>query len=266
MTPPQEAFTSALMSLLRPVSIFLRNFLVKQHPYFSCCASCGEIKTPLEGRLCASLSPNFSVDAVILPPLAEHPRVLPDLQATLKAALSIRNQAPWLGKILLIRPDAAEITRALPEQAGIRPLAPEAVPAGALPGLPLEARVYALPDLAEYFLVIDGNACFTRKQHPLDFFTPNGIPLLTRERLSTPEAAVAAYPQTREIAARFAASPAASEAPAIAHAPAAAAAFYRARLARWSFEQGLAIVTPHAGPRATDPLASPLPLGYEETL
>ncbi|MDR0827479.1 MAG: Stealth CR1 domain-containing protein [Desulfovibrio sp.] len=53
-----------LSEKLQMLSLFFRNFSLDPYPYFCCCASCGEIKTPLENRLCASLSPSFVVDAV----------------------------------------------------------------------------------------------------------------------------------------------------------------------------------------------------------
>lgn len=89
----------------RPLIHPLRSLLVKLHPYFSCCASCGEIKTPLEGRLCTSLAPDFPVDGVVLGGTAEQ-------------ADSLKRTMPWLRRVhaaprgtatsLLSLPDLAE--------------------------------------------------------------------------------------------------------------------------------------------------------------
>ena len=67
---------------------FFQNLIAKLHPYFSCCASCSEIKTPLENRLCTSLSPSFAVDGVLS---AADPRALE----------SVRRAMPWLRKIFI---------------------------------------------------------------------------------------------------------------------------------------------------------------------
>ncbi len=157
------------MSVLRPISIFVRNFLVKQHPYFSCCASCGEIQTPLGQRLCASLRPSFPIDLVV-PPKALSKAEGPPLSALLQ-------QAPWLRRIYLVTDTPRNAAK---ETQDIRVISPEALQrahpqAG---NLPVEALLHTLPDLAEHFLIYAYPSLKTPPLHPLDFFSPNGIPLL----------------------------------------------------------------------------------------
>jgi hypothetical protein len=130
-----------------PFSVFLRNLLVRKHFWFSCCASCGEIKTPLGKRLCASLTPEFPVDAVVagaLDPAARH---------------AIRKANPWLRTVFT----AADVPHA---------------PQDRLPAL-----AHTLPGIAECFLMAKDAAVLSSPLHVLDFFTPNGIPLIALSRL-----------------------------------------------------------------------------------
>jgi hypothetical protein len=159
------------MSLFRPVSIFLRNFLIRQHPYFSCCASCGEIKTPLGGRLCSSLQPNFSIDAVVIPSSSG--------TADRHLAKRLRYNAPWLRAIYY---PADELPEDLQQAGGMKVLSAAALSRDApFPGLPVQAVLHVHPGLAECFLVVSDGGITDRPLHPLDFFTPNGIPLLFLE-------------------------------------------------------------------------------------
>lgn len=151
------------MSLLRPFSIFIRNALIKQHPYFSCCASCGEIKTPLGRRLCTSLAPEFPVDAVIL---SGEKNTSQDMQASLA---SLGTYAPWLRKIYVqatTLPDGASSKCTL------------------LPEVFLTAAEYSLHNLAELseeFIVMESGCVREKNIEILDLYTPNGVPLLPVE-------------------------------------------------------------------------------------
>ena len=159
------------MSLLRPISIFLRNALVKQHPYFSCCASCGEITTPLESRLCASLAFIHPVDAVILSNDA----------TSVRTAASLKRHCPWLRYIFSISNEgttAPDITRT----GHIRHIPTEAFsPTDSLFGP--EAHCHNIPGISEYFLIVPPGYSPERNLLPLDFFTPNGIPLIRLRKI-----------------------------------------------------------------------------------
>lgn len=134
-----------------PLAVFLRNLLVRKHFWFSCCASCGEIKTPMGKRLCASLAADFPVDAVV----AGHP----DLPSRQK----IRAANPWLRNVVVTGEALAEAP-------------PDMSP----------ALAHTLPGLAECFLAAGNAACLSTPLHVLDFFTPNAIPLIALSRLPEP--------------------------------------------------------------------------------
>ena len=157
------------MTLLRPISILLRNTLIKQHPYFSCCASCGEIRTPLANRLCASLVPNFPVDGLIVPQV----NTLPVAEELSLATQSLKQHAPWLRRIYLVAEAVAEFR--LP--AGLALLSPASF-CPEQTGLPPQAWLHTVPELAEQYLVVPAKSIPEQPLHPLDFFTPNGIPLV----------------------------------------------------------------------------------------
>jgi hypothetical protein len=159
------------MSLLRPISIFLRNFLIRQHPYLSCCASCGEIATPLGNRLCTSLQFGFPTDAVL-----DMPQDSAD--AILNAARRLADSLPWLRKIYILS-EGQPATHS-PEakiQAIAPPLADADQPTPRHP-LPRVAALHRLPDLSEYYLVFFSARRLKKSLLPHDFYTPNGIPLL----------------------------------------------------------------------------------------
>lgn len=162
------------MSLLRPFSILLRNTLIKQHPYFSCCASCGEIKIPLENRLCTSLSFPYSIDVVL---------TYGDL-STEEAAASIikiiphfQKCCPWASKLFIISKQPLKPFTSQPKGLTITYLQKTDVIAGNLNGS-IEGHIHTIPNLSEYYLVAPHTTRLKSKTHPLDFYTPNGIPLL----------------------------------------------------------------------------------------
>jgi len=138
----------------------LRSLLVKLHPYFSCCASCGEIKMPLDGRLCTSLTPDFPVDGVLL-------------WGTEQEAADVKRAMPWLRRVHVVQGSALRALQTLPNLAG------------------------------NFFVTLAGTK-LTRIRHPLDLFTPNGIPLLAARgasSLSQAEAAFCAIMEERGLAA-----------------------------------------------------------------
>ncbi|MDR2800612.1 MAG: Stealth CR1 domain-containing protein, partial [Desulfovibrio sp.] len=180
------------MSLARLFSILLRNVLVKQHPWFSCCASCGEIKTPLGNRLCASLAPEFPVDAVLL-------------DGGAGAAQKLRRRAPWLRRVFA----ADEGGPSLPEGRAFSPsslAAEQAVPDPERKAPP-SALLHLLPDLADQYLVVRNPDLLPAEAGVPDFFTPNGIPLIhCKEDAGEVAAAFAGhgcYAQTRRNSADF---------------------------------------------------------------
>jgi hypothetical protein len=132
------------------LSVFLRNLLVRKHFWFSCCASCGEIKTPLGNRLCASLAVDFPVDAVVVGSLDE------------PARRKIRAENPWLRNVIA----AGAFADSPPEL--------------------LPALAHTAPGLAACFLAAESAAELTSPLHALDFFTPNGLPLVALSRLRQP--------------------------------------------------------------------------------
>jgi hypothetical protein len=165
------------MSILRPISIFLRNFLVKQHPYFSCCASCGEIKTPLGKHLCTSLDIGFPVDAVITNQDG-------DDHACLVLARKAERAMPWLRHIHIVTPrsgPAKEFSAKIRTLQDPRNGAATPTEKDANTALPAAALLHTANALADYYLIISNKAQLRGNTLPHDFYTPNGIPVLPPE-------------------------------------------------------------------------------------
>lgn len=160
------------MSLLRPFSILLRNTLIKQHPYFSCCASCGEIKTPLGNRLCTSLSFPYSIDIVLTGLSAG------EAYPSVKKVIShIQECCVWVSKLFIVSRQPLKPSTPQPEDLSIIYLQEADIVSNTLNGN-VEEYIHTIPNLSEYYLVVPHTMQLTNKTHPLDFFTPNGIPLL----------------------------------------------------------------------------------------
>ncbi len=142
------------MPVLHSFASPLHALLDRLHPLFTCCASCGEIRHGGRGYLCGSLTPDFAVDGVILSAGDGNGNEQAD-------ADSLKHRFPWLRRVHVAESDWC-----------------------------------ALPDLAGHFIVLRGSSQGTAsavpapgKQKPglLDFFTPNGIPLLVvQDRSSLP--------------------------------------------------------------------------------
>ncbi len=179
------------MFLLRLLSRPLRVLLTAVHPAFSCCASCGEIKIPVQGRLCASLTPDFPVDCVILAVSSAWEGA--DLTASAKA---VRNALPFIRRLYIVREPAAAPSGAPAElPADTEILSPASLPRQAETGmnrgeaLPVEALLHVIPEVSEHFLVLHAPLSPEPAQeplHPLDFFTPNGIPLVSLCAVAVP--------------------------------------------------------------------------------
>lgn len=152
------------MPLIRSVSIALRNVLSRFYPLFSCCASCGEIKVPLGSRLCTSLRPLYDIDAVFL-------SARPDM------VRQARGSAPWPGKLFFVRAQDEPAPDNLP--AGFFSVSEAELGTGKDDSrIPPEALLHTLPLLSDNFLVVPAGLPPEGLPHPLDFFTPNGIPLI----------------------------------------------------------------------------------------
>ncbi len=167
------------MSFLYHASVFLRNVLVKQHPYFSCCASCGEIKVPLAERLCTSLAFSFPVDAVILPDdMARDGET-----ASARTLESLKTEGLWLRRIFVPRTFS-----------GATPSSPDRVSFVDMDDLlrqpkrlEPDAYLHLLPEISEHYLIVKPGFSLRRGSIPLDFFTPNGIPLLRLKKKKAPD-------------------------------------------------------------------------------
>ncbi|MDR2124226.1 MAG: hypothetical protein LBP38_04490 [Desulfovibrio sp.] len=222
------------MSLSRSFSIFLRNALVKQHPWFSCCASCGEITTPLAGRLCASLAPAFPVDAVLLDAAAE-------------TARQLRRRQPWLRRIFA---DGDAGLQAAPETTRFTAAELNSAAGDSTAKLPAVALLHLLPDIAEHYLVVREPDAMPAAARIADFFTPNGIPLLyCREDIplrAWPDACTGhgCHAQTRQNSVDFLSSPTGRTGGAL------NARGYAAALFRWTYAEARAVPVPYRGDHA----------------
>ncbi len=200
------------MTVSRRLAMFIREFLVKQHPYFSCCASCGEIKVPLANRLCTSLAISFPIDIVLLPfaassipqpyARAETP-LAPSLKAEQVAACTenLQRHAPWVRTIFVIHTEDTPFL--LPQNPQIQQMALRSLlPEGR--GEPA-AYLHSVAALSEHYLVLYGLSSPQTELLPLDFFTPNGLPKLHLKKQQTGQHG-GLYPQTKEDSSDFMAS------------------------------------------------------------
>ena len=158
------------MSIIPSVSIVLRDALSRFYPLFSCCASCGEIKEPMKNRLCVSLRPLFTIDAVFLetPP----PDVLREFVRETRARLF------WLDNIFFVQRDNQYEAEALPPGAFFVSDSELYLPEDPERRMPEEAGLHRLTQLSEHYILFPCRAAPGNVAHPLDYFTPNGIPLL----------------------------------------------------------------------------------------
>jgi hypothetical protein len=221
------------MALSRSLSVFLRSVLVQQHPWFSCCASCGEIGSPPGNRLCASLTPDFHVDAV-----------LPDTAAGTEGVRILRRRAPRLCRIFVegeTEPAAAP---------GIKRFTAAELVAGvdnvpAEYSLPTVALLHLLTDLTEQYLVVMEPETVPTGARVADFFTPNGIPLIyCREDVSLNEqtnacAGCGCFAQTRQNSADFLSVILEGKQTEI------KACDYAAALFRWTYAEARAVPVPY---------------------
>ena len=153
--------------ILRTLAVLLRDFMVKIHPYEPCCAACFEIKAPRRNILCSSLPFPHAIDAVITSRTAESWE--PCLEAILR-------HCPWLRLIVIAYAGATEPLFSQQDPPikciHMRSFTPDDALLGS------EAYLHTISGLGEYFLIIPEEHILKRDYLPLDFFTPNGIPLL----------------------------------------------------------------------------------------
>ncbi|SHN48870.1 hypothetical protein, partial [Desulfovibrio litoralis] len=184
-----------LQFISRPFSRTLRNALIRQHPWFSCCASCSEIKKPVKNNLCTSISPNFKVDLVLMPQNSElnfkHQKEL--------FALSLKfflNGFPWVRKIIVTGYEPAWLNSLNLKQSQKEKLTcydfkfhNKVNQDDKLIRTILNA-ILNDASLSEHLLIATTDTFVKNQTSLLDYFTPNGIPLnylnpmLTEENLT----------------------------------------------------------------------------------
>jgi hypothetical protein len=176
------------MSLFQRVFSAARGALRLVQPVLFCCASCNEISVPVKGRLCTSLAPDFFPDLIIVGrPDDEQPRLCA-LAKQLGKAGSLRYLPPsGPDAAVPALPPGMTLLRAASPAHGTVPLQP--VPLDSLPA-----------ELGPCFILVPPDFIASGPADILDFFTPNGIPLLFP--LSRPENGAQA-PEQRDAFAAF---------------------------------------------------------------
>lgn len=157
------------MSILSPISIFLRNKIIKQHPYLSCCASCGEIATPLGGRLCTSLECLFPVDAALIATEHETDDSLAVVRQRIAEAL------PWIKNIFIIT--AQDIMKFNLQESKLYNITAKNALGSFAAGCPA-AFLHELDELSEHYIILTASFQPKNSLSPLEAFTSNGIPFL----------------------------------------------------------------------------------------
>lgn len=158
-----------LVSLLS----YLCKLAANRSQAFTCCAGCEALPVPVGNRLCVSVAPQWEADAVL--PSGWGAAELPAVVRALRSAM------PWLRRIHV--PAYALEASGLP-CAGPENAAATAVPAPCarsifpLPAGIGEAELHCMEALAEHFLVFPPGRLPTTPILSVDFFTPNGMPLL----------------------------------------------------------------------------------------
>jgi hypothetical protein len=147
---------------------YLYVLLSKRSKAFTCCAGCNNLAVLPDRRLCVSLAFDQPIDLVL---------TVGWDALNAKAALSfLRRAMPWLRRIFI--PSTAcefvDIDKKI-----------SALPAGIE-----EDSLHLAHDLAEHFITLPHTAQekLSRSLLPLDFFTPNALPLLFAEPGGTADA------------------------------------------------------------------------------
>ena len=192
------------------IAAYIRDILLKGGNAYTSCAACGELPYPPGNRLCVSLKPDWTTDLVLLS--GEYPT---------EAVIAIRRRLPWVRQI------------------HVRPKRPSERLGRGLVTLPEgmeERRLHQADSLAEHFLVLRAAEAPMRPYRQLDFFTPNGIPLVfvRQEEIRIPSPFVRCVAsRSKSLSALFA-----EEAPA-------APEEYADAFARWACDKQHAIPAPY---------------------
>ena len=133
------------------------------------CSSCGEIAGTLENRLCTSLSFDMPVDLVILALNS----TLEELEAGIRSkAAQWKSTSQRINSVHIISEKGEFIVHGNsqhPRRSGM--LAVQS-------SVPVEALLHTVKALQEYYIVIPEDCIDNFSACMLDFFTPNGLPLL----------------------------------------------------------------------------------------
>lgn len=134
------------------------------------CAACGDIPADLGGRLCASLNFDMPLDIVILVQNGRESALQPAIADGIKKWKSTNQR---VNAVYIVSEKSC-----LKAQGGhfaeIRSLLTDIEKSN----VPVEAALHLIPCLQEYFCVIPESGIDYFSARALDFFTPNGIPLL----------------------------------------------------------------------------------------
>jgi hypothetical protein len=177
---------------------FLRKVLIRRRVYTPCCASCGEMPSRPEKRLCASLSVTFPVDAVLVP--AE--KGAENTSAFVHSIAGLQKYCPWL-RLLFFAPSGDELPDIPSVPAKLRPVRKRDFPASSA-GFDTAYAAHSLPGLSEQYLLVRAGSAPERDMLPLDFFSPNGIPFLFLDAAKEESLVTSGiFAQTRENSADF---------------------------------------------------------------
>jgi hypothetical protein len=198
---------------------YLRNLIMKRSQAFTCCAGCEALPAPVGNRLCVSVTPLWEADAVLTTGWSA--AELPAAVAAVRAAM------PWLRRVHVPYGGMAASGRdvfLLPEGVG-------------------EADLHRVESLAEHFLALPPGRLPATPLLPVDFFTPNGLPLLFAAQggsAEVPNFLPGPAGRTKSLGALFATACAVDPAPDDPR----GAADYTLAFARWAYARRHGILAP----------------------
>ncbi|GHU02922.1 hypothetical protein FACS1894158_00070 [Betaproteobacteria bacterium] len=133
---------------------YLCNLIAKRGNAYTCCAACGELPMPPKNRFCTSLLPEWECDVVLMGSWQR--------EALKTALLSIVLDMPWV-RYIFVQADAMDMVS---ERIRFLPDGME------------EMHLHCVELLSEHFIVIRSEWLPSVPLCRVDFFTPNGMPLL----------------------------------------------------------------------------------------
>lgn len=136
------------------------------------CSCCWELQVRPERHLCTSMPVKVNVDMVVLPREKASDRVPGDQLA--ENIREWRRDEKWRGEIFVPGPDS-DCWRDWAALAGAKLIPLQALGEN---GFPPEGRLQAVGELSEYHVVMPEVFATRATPDTLDFFTPNGLPLL----------------------------------------------------------------------------------------